>query len=90
MNELLPCLFAALFSHIKGSYLVDVQVIHPYDQTARAQAISMLEAERLSAGSEKGFLGGSFEDWRKNLSENKKVGKRFRYVQFSLLTEFRK
>lgn len=51
----------------------------------------MLEAERLSAGPEKGFfLGGSFEDWRKNLSENKKVGKRFRYVQFSLLTEFRK
>ena len=51
----------------------------------------MLEAERLSAGPEKGFfLGGSFEDWGKNLIKNKKVGKKFRYTQFSLLTELRK
>ena len=41
----------------------------------------MLEAERLSAGPEKGFfLGGSFEDWRKNLIKNKKVGKRLSRV----------
>ena len=50
----------------------------------------MLEAEKQLVGPARGFSqGSSFEDWRENLSKNKKVGKIIGYIQLSLLIELK-